>query len=122
MKGLNLPVPETIDDWHTMLIAFKEKKGATSSLSYVFQSEFLNNGAFVGAFGTTHGWFQEDGVVKFGPLQSGYKDFLNTFHSWYEEGLLDKNIANIDGKALDANMTTGAAGATVHNSGSGIGK
>ncbi|WP_240941377.1 extracellular solute-binding protein [Paenibacillus sp. HB172176] len=122
LKELNLPVPETIDDWHTMLTAFKEKKGATSPLSYIFNSEFLTNGAFVGAFGTTRGWFQEDGVVKFGPLQPGYKDFLNTFHNWYEEGLLDKNIANIDGKALDANITTGATGATVHNSGSGIGK
>jgi len=122
LEELGLPIPETMEDWHTMLTAFKEKKGATSPLSYVLQSEFLSNGAFVGAFGTTRGWFHENGTVKFGPMQPGYKEFLSTFHTWYEEGLLDKNIANVDGKALDANMTTSATGATVHNSGSGIGK
>ncbi|MBW4081224.1 extracellular solute-binding protein [Paenibacillus sp. S150] len=122
LDELGLAVPETMEDWHTMLTAFKEKKGAVAPLSYVFQSEFLNNGAFVGAFGTSHSWFQEDGTVKFGPMQPGYKDFLGTFRQWYAEGLLDKNLANVDGKALDANMTTSATGATVHNSGSGIGK
>jgi putative aldouronate transport system substrate-binding protein len=120
LEELGLQTPETIDEWHTVLKAFKEKKGATAPLS--FQMSFLNEGAFVGAFNASRVWYQEDGVVKYGPMQSGYKDFLNTFHNWYDEGLLDKNIANVDGKALDANITTGATGATVHNSGSGIGK
>ncbi|MFB9276437.1 ABC transporter substrate-binding protein [Cohnella cellulosilytica] len=122
LKELNLPVPETIEEWHTTLQAFKEQKGAVSPLSYIFSGEFLNNGAFVGAFDTTRGWFQEDGQVRFGPMQPGYKEFLSTFRQWYTEGLLDKNIANVDGKALDANITTGETGATVQNSGGGIGK
>ncbi|MBW7453058.1 extracellular solute-binding protein [Paenibacillus sepulcri] len=120
LNELGLQVPVTMDDWYNVLKAFKEKKGAAAPLS--FDYNFLDNGAFVGAFGTTQGWFQENGVVKFGPMQPGYKEFLSTFHKWYAEGLLDKNIANVDGKALDANITTGASGATIHNSGSGIGK
>ncbi|RXZ82553.1 extracellular solute-binding protein [Paenibacillaceae bacterium] len=120
LEELDLPLPETIEDWHTVLKAFKDEKGATAPLS--FQLSFLNEGAFVGAFGTNRSWYQEDGIVKYGPLQESYKDFLTTFRQWYEEGLLDRNIANVDGKALDANITTGATGATIHNSGSGIGK
>ncbi|GGA37032.1 extracellular solute-binding protein [Paenibacillus physcomitrellae] len=122
LDELGLKVPETIDDWHNMLTAFKDKKGATAPLSYIFQSEFLNNGAFIGAFGASHTWFQDNGTVKFGPMQPGYKEFLSTFRQWYAEGLLDKSIANVDGKALDTNITNGTTGATVHNSGSGIGK
>jgi putative aldouronate transport system substrate-binding protein len=122
LEELGLQVPETIEDWHNVLTAFKEKKGATAPLSFQLQSEFLTNGAFVGAFNASRGWYQEDGQVKFGPMQPGYKDFLGTFHQWYDEGLLDKNIANVDGKALDANIVNGATGATVQNSGGGIGK
>lgn len=125
LDELGLPVPETIDDWTEMLKAFKEKKGAAAPLTFrskprVFTD--LNSGGFVGAFGTTRDFYLEDGQIKFGPIEQGFKDFLSLFHSWYAQGLLDKNIATIDSKALDAAMTSGAAGATVWNTGGGIGK
>ncbi|WP_042167773.1 extracellular solute-binding protein [Paenibacillus gorillae] len=122
LTELGLEVPETIAEWHDMLKAFKEKKGAEAPLSYMFSPEFLNNGAFIGAFGASRTWFQQDGVVKYGPMEPGYKEFLSTFRQWRTEGLLDKNIANVDGKALDANMTNNLTGASVLNSGNGIGK
>ncbi|MBD0378704.1 extracellular solute-binding protein [Paenibacillus sedimenti] len=121
LDELGLKVPETIDDYYNVLKAFKEKKGVTVPLSFTGIGQF-NNGAFVGAYGTNRGFFEESGKVLYGPMQSGYKEFLTTMRKWYAEGLLDKNIAAVDGKTLDANITSGATGITIGNAGGGIGK
>jgi putative aldouronate transport system substrate-binding protein len=125
LDELGLPIPETIDDWYTTLKAFKEKKGATAAFSVVSVPRPFNelgNGAFAGAYGVTRDFYIDNGTIKFGPAEKGYKDFLATLHKWYEEGLIDKNFATADGKALDANMASGATGVTVNNAGGGIGK
>ncbi|MZQ85029.1 extracellular solute-binding protein [Paenibacillus sp. 5J-6] len=125
LDELGLPIPETIDDWYTTLKAFKEKKGATAAFSVVSVPRPFNelgNGAFAGAYGVTRDFYIDNGTIKFGPAEKGYKDFLGTLRKWYEEGLIDKNFATADGKALDANMASGATGVTVNNAGGGIGK
>ncbi|MDF2924669.1 MAG: transporter substrate-binding protein [Paenibacillaceae bacterium] len=121
LNELGLAIPETMDDWYNVLKAFKEKKGAAAPLSI----QGLNNlysGEFVGAYNAHRNFFQQDGKVVYGPLQPGYKDFLTTFHKWYAEGLIDKDVGTTDSKALDANITSGASGATIGNTGGGMGK
>lgn len=120
LDELSLPVPTTIDEWYATLKAFKDKKGATAPLSMA--TSLFTNGAFVGAYGIVPGFYLEDGVVRFGAIDPRFKDFLALMRQWYEEGLYDKNFATIDAKMLDANITSGAAGATVANSGGGMGK
>jgi putative aldouronate transport system substrate-binding protein len=125
LDELGLPVPETIDDWTTTLKAFKEKKGAKAPISFVGKPRVFNelgNGAFVGAFGVTRDFYLDNGAVKFGPAEKGYKEFLTLFRQWYADGLLDKDVATVDSKVLDANITSGATGATWGNAGGGIGK
>ncbi|WP_019636564.1 extracellular solute-binding protein [Paenibacillus fonticola] len=125
LDDLGLPVPETIDEWTETLRAFKEKKGASAPLSFVSKPRFFNesgNGAFIGAFGVNRGFYQEDGQIKYGPAEPGFKEYLRLFHDWYAEGLIDKNAATADTKALDGNMASGATGATIGNAGGGIGK
>ncbi|MCU6793608.1 extracellular solute-binding protein [Paenibacillus sp. WQ 127069] len=125
LDELGLPLPQTIDEWTAMLKAFKEKKGAAAPFTAsgkprVF-NEF-NSGHFMGAYGVTRDFYLEGGQIKFGPAEKGYKDWLALFRGWYEQGLLDKNIATVDAKAFDANIVSGASGATVANTGGGIGK
>lgn len=125
LDELGLQVPTTIDEWHTVLTAFKEKKGATAPLTFVSTPRLfddLQTGAFYGAFGVKRDFYMEDGKVKFGPLEPGFKDFLVTMRQWYTEGLLDKDIATVDGKIRDANMTSGKSGAAYGLAGGGIGK
>jgi putative aldouronate transport system substrate-binding protein len=116
--GLN--VPSTIDEWYTALKAFKEKKNATAPLS--FRLTYLNWGSFSGAYGVTKGIYVEGGKVKFGQMEPGYKDYMVTFRRWYAEGLLDKNIASVDNKILDSNITDNKTGASTAYAGSGLGK
>ncbi|WP_325176765.1 extracellular solute-binding protein [Paenibacillus alkalitolerans] len=125
LDELGLPIPETIDDWTAMLTAFKEKKGAAAPFAVNSKPRILNDfnsGAFSGAYGVARTFYLENGEIKFGPAEEGYKQFLALFRDWYAKGLIDKNIATLDSKAMDANMATGATGATVGNAGGGIGK
>jgi len=125
LDELGLPIPETIDEWTTVLTAFREQKGAAAPLSFVAKPRVFNelgNGAFVGAFGVTRDFYLEDGTIKFGPAEPGYKEFLAQFREWYAAGLLDKDIATVDSKLMDANIASGATGATWGNAGGGIGK
>lgn len=124
LKELNLPVPTTMDEWETTLKAFKEKKGATAPLTFDLKEIF---GAFAGAYGVTYGagvgngYYVDNGKVKYGPMQPGYKDFVTTFNKWYNEGLLDKNFATADKKVKASNMLSGKSGATLAYCGGEIG-
>lgn len=124
LDELNLPVPATIDDWHTVLKAFKDKKGVAAPLTFLGVPNPLfgiESGAFVGAYGIKKGFYLDQGEVKYGPVEPGYKSFLALFRNWYAEGLIDKNIATVDTKTLDANMISGRSGASIWNAGAGIG-
>lgn len=121
LKQLGLSVPETMDEWTTVLTTFKEKKGATAPLSFMFGT--LGDNSLTGAFhtATTH-FIDENGTVKYGPIEAGYKDYLALMNKWYTNGLLDPNITTVDTRILDSNVLGGKTGATIAAAGSGIGK
>lgn len=120
LDQLNLPVPETIDEWHTTLQAFKDN-GITNPLSYQLL-RFEVNGIFSGAFGAPKNFFIDDsGKVQYGPVQPGAREYLTTMNQWYKEGLLDQNISNIDQSLLDSNILNGVTAASIGFAGSTIG-
>lgn len=124
LDELGLDVPTTIDEWHTMLQAFKNKKGADAPLTFLGVPNPLfgiEGGGFIGAFGIKKGFYVEDGQIKFGAQEPEYKAFLSLFREWYAEGLIDKNLAAVDSETQDTNMTTGRSGASIWNAGAGIG-
>ncbi len=121
LDELNLEVPTTIDEWHTVLTAFKEQKGVAAPLSFL-TSSLKSSAAFSGAYGVRSGLYIDNGKVKYGEAEPGYKEFIKTMHQWYEEGLIDKNVATLDSKILDSNVLDGKTGAMIGNVGGGIGK
>ncbi|WP_237391946.1 extracellular solute-binding protein [Paenibacillus dendrobii] len=124
LDELGLDVPVTIDDWHTVLQAFKDKKGAQAPLTFLGVPNPLfgiEGGGFIGAFGIKKDFYQEDGKVKFGPVEPGYKDFLTLFRKWYEEGLIDRNFATVDSETQDTSMILSRSGTGIWNAGAGIG-
>lgn len=120
LKELGLETPETIDEWTTMLRAFKEK-GIKNPLSLA-ASSIEGFGLFVGAYGMADGLYIDNGTIKYGPAEDGYKDFLTQMNAWYSEGLLDPDYASIDGATVRSNILNGVSGATAGSCGSGIGR
>ncbi|UUZ83934.1 hypothetical protein LJK88_09300 [Paenibacillus sp. P26] len=127
LDDLGPPIPETMDDWHTVLKAFKEKKGATAPFTgkYLSGQKWDIQDVFIGAFKTSNGFYLDDqGKVKYGPVDPQFKDALTLLRSWYAEGLIDKDFAVPDdsGNLQDNKMTGGASGATVAATGGGMGR
>ena len=121
LDDLGLQVPETIDEWTTVLRAFKAEKGAKAPLT-INMSQINNYGPFVGAFDTFSNLYIRDGKVVYGPMEDNFKAFLTQMNAWYEEGLLDADFASVDGATMQSNILNGVSGATYGSCGSGIGK
>lgn len=123
LEDLHLDIPTTIDDWYTTLKAFKEKKGATTPLTFEKQYELNGKyGTFSGAYGVKKGFYVEDGRVVYGAIQPGFKSHLETLKKWYSEGLLDPDFGLNDRKAVDSKVLSGQAGAFQEYAGSGMGR
>ena len=113
LDELGLEVPTTIDEWHTVLTAFKEKKGAEAALCFDW-ANFKDKNQIIFAYDTSYTYYVgEDGKVHYGPMEDNFKDYLTTMHQWYQEGLLDKDMASLNGDQVISKMTTDKAGASV---------
>lgn len=129
LDALNLKVPTNIDEWYTVLKAFKEQdpngNGKPDELPFTGNwgpGNLTKLHDFAAAFGVIGGFQMNGDKVEFGPIQPGYRDFLETMAKWYEEGLIDPEIMTNDGKAFDYKVTSNLAGAYQGGVFSGMGK
>ncbi len=123
LKQLGMEVPETIDEWHEVLTAFKNELGVASPLAFEYTNEsYLNTNPLAYAFETTRGFYLgSDGTIHFGATEEGYKNYLTTMAQWYAEGLLDPDIATLGNDQVSAKITGGTAGASIGQAGSRMG-
>ncbi|MBP3361511.1 MAG: extracellular solute-binding protein [Clostridia bacterium] len=119
LDELGLEVPETIDEWHEMLVKFKEAKGIAPLLTN--QSTFMDNGMFLGAYGTKKGMYVNDGKVVYGPATEEYKQAILTLAQWNKEGLINQNFISIDTPTINSKMLNDEIGATYGYNASGLG-
>ncbi|CAM2810622.1 extracellular solute-binding protein [Paenibacillus taichungensis] len=129
LDKLNLKVPTNIDEWYIVLKAFKEQdpngNGKPDELPFTGNwgpGNLTKLHDFAAAFGVIGGFQLNGDQVEFGPIQPGYRDFLETMAKWYKEGLIDPEIMTNDGKAFDYKITSNLAGAYQGGVFSGMGK
>ncbi len=115
-----LDVPVTYDDWHDMLVAFKEQCGATNPLWLnQYASDMFNifpagyGIAALGAGSQNSAFYNVDGTVHYGPIEEGYHDYITMLNQWYSEGLLDPDFYTraTDVFVPDSLSSTGKCGA-----------
>lgn len=101
LKDLSLEVPQTIADWHTVLTAFKEEKGATFALPWMLGNNPIWAQAYgigmmpfsaMGPAGVNQFYPGADGKIKFGGIEQGFQDYMVTLSQWYDEGLFDRDF------------------------------
>ena len=96
LDELNLEAPETYDELHDVLKAFKDEKGADAALLLNYAGTGLNNGlvqgyginGLVADAAMSEPFYQVDDVVMYGPIQPEFKEYLQMVHDWYAEGLI----------------------------------
>jgi putative aldouronate transport system substrate-binding protein len=102
LDDLGLEVPETYDELHDVLTAFKTEKGATKAIFMTMYGVLCGSSVAtgydvaVGTNGVDPFLFQIDGTVLCGFQQQGFKDYLTMMHQWYEEGLISKDFVGAD--------------------------
>ena len=58
-----------------------------------------------------------DGTVKFGPMEEGYRQFVQQMADWYAEGLLDPDFATVDKSTVQAKFANGESGLSIQQIG-----
>ncbi|AEI43091.1 extracellular solute-binding protein [Paenibacillus mucilaginosus] len=129
LNKLGLKEPATIDEWYSVLKAFKEKdpngNGKADELPFTGNwgpGNLTKLHDFAPAFGIIGGFMMKGDKVAFGPVEPEYKKFLEEMAKWYKEGLVDPEILTNDGKAFDYKVTNNLAGSYVGGVFSGMGK
>lgn len=125
LDKLNLKMPETIDDWHTVLTAFKTQdpngNGQADEVPFVDDS-LASCQYFAAAFGAGTGMLlNKSGKVVYSPMTDEFKNYLSTMHQWYEEGLIDHDYASQNRKSIDYKMTADIGGSYIGYTGSQMG-
>lgn len=92
LKKVGMDVPETMDDWYNVLTAFKNDLGIEAPFYHFYDGMSLNN-EFLAPYGVGRSFFQADGTVKYGPMEDGFKEYLDTMAKWYAEGLIDQSFS-----------------------------
>jgi putative aldouronate transport system substrate-binding protein len=123
LEDLGLENPKTYDQWEEVLTAFKNQKGAEEPLmmpsDMVPTNNFLAagfgiNGTFQSMTGAAYPYYVEDGEVKFGPLEEGYREYVQLLVDWTEKGLISNSFiqdnSNPMGDVYSVNVSTGRSG------------
>lgn len=115
LEQLNMEEPETIEEYEAMLKAFKDELGAKAPLIIANPTSGIEEsaGVFVSTYGIGPGFYQENGEVKYGPIQPEFKEYLELMNRWYEMGLIDQDFPTRDASQMQRMYTTGESGMIV---------
>jgi putative aldouronate transport system substrate-binding protein len=107
LRELGLQNPGTIDEVHDLLVAFRDRKGSKAP----YTAEGGGLGSFAMAYGLEEAFYiGDDGKMRHGILEPGYRQFIQTMAQWYKEGLLDPDLFTQNFQTVSAKMTSGASG------------
>lgn len=100
---LGIELPETHDELYEMLKAFHTEFGATGG--YLLSSDGFSADLASG-LNASSGFYQVDGVVKYGPLEEGYKKYCEYINKLYSESLVPKDFYTMQGAPTDSITST----------------
>lgn len=110
LDDLGMELPHTVDEYHEILTAFHEDKGAASPY-YIMGTGVAFANTIIGAYGVQADFYQEDGTIKYGFIEDGFKDYLTEMNTWYREGLISPDyVSNTWGYPDNGNVTAGEVG------------
>lgn len=129
LEETGLDIPETLEEWEVLLTEMKKNHPDSTPLIFHPSGASAGNsfrergydfwGLFMSAYGigTSSGTFgamyNDNGTVKYAPIEDGFKDYLEVMNRWYENGLIDADYPARDMDGVNALITSGMVGAMV---------
>ena len=132
LKKLGDKVPTTTDELEKVLLDFKTKdpngNGKADEIPFVSQPTAVAGGAWnsifplINSFGAHIDLYLDSktDTIKFGPMDSTYKDGMTYVNKLYSEGLIDKQYANTTTDLWTSEVTGNLGGMTFLWPGSGL--
>ncbi len=104
LQKLGLDKPYTIEEFENTLAAFKDdglKQPLVMLAPGAIQDNWLaaafNVSAFCNSFPMSVApTYVEDGEIKFGPLEKGFKEYITLIHDWYEKGYIHSDFVSLN--------------------------
>ena len=102
LDDLGMQLPETIDDWYQILLAFKEHKTGGEAPMDIANTGMPIDNWFAPAYGvnavSNNGYMlQDNDKVFFSPTTDGYRAYLANLAKWYAEGLINQDFLSLTG-------------------------
>ena len=92
LDKLGMEAPVTYDDWYNMLKAFKTELNIEYPL-LISNYASAREDDWMSGYGVEQSFFQQDGKVKYGPIEDGYGEYVEMMAKWYAEGLIYTDFA-----------------------------
>ncbi len=111
-------MPTTLGEFEELLYRFQAigvEKPVSVNSGYLVSKD---NISLMGAFGISGGFYLDDGIVKYGPYQPEFQDFIKLMAKWYADGILDQQFADNSQTRQGIDVGNGKIGA-VYASGGG---
>ncbi|WP_064580972.1 extracellular solute-binding protein [Streptobacillus moniliformis] len=118
LEKLGLKEPRTIDELYTTLKAFREKdpngNGKKDEVPFFVRANNVRKvlTSLVDLFKASPIWYEENGMVKYGPAQKEFKHAIKELSKWYKEGLIDEEIFTRGLESRDYLLSNNLGGAT----------
>ncbi|MCM1025200.1 MAG: extracellular solute-binding protein [Roseburia sp.] len=111
LDRLGLEIPETIEEWHTVLTAFRDQDPNGNGLADELPFDDVRLWTFAPAFGILDGIFvTPEGRVAYGCMEEGYREYLTVMNQWYREGLISRAAVTGSSKWSEANIIGNLSG------------
>ncbi len=110
LDALGMDIPQTYDEMHDVMAAFKSEYGATDP--YVMPYQVLSPwGMMAGGFGITatasaNNFYLnlEKDTVELATISDAYYDYLSMFRDWYAEGIINPDFTSQTMNVPDQNI------------------
>lgn len=123
LKKWNMDIPVTIDDW-TALFAKAKSEGIETP--FTSGNNITKNTycciSFHNGFNVGSSFYLDDGKVKFGPFEKGYKEYIAQMAEWVKLGYMDSGFVTNDSDKLLGKIVNGKSIASIGGIGGSIGK
>lgn len=99
LDATGMEVPDTYDGLHDLLAAIHNETGATLEMIASGGDGLLGAGFGINVNLDDEdltGWYVEDGQVKLGVLEPGFKEYVELVKQWYGEGLIYPDFVGTD--------------------------
>ncbi len=101
LDGVGMDVPNTYSELYEVLTAIKTTYSPNLALRLyptgATSADWLSSGYGVslGSSSPNYGFYVVDGVVKYGPFEDGFEDYVTMLNKWYSEGLFNDAILDV---------------------------